>query len=139
MCHARLLICLLALAIPLQASAQGSLLLDPAKAPMTLKGGWINERTRQRNDLVIRIQAINPDGSFTGRADLYNADPQPLCKAIDQPILEGQLTDTLLRVRIQAMNPVTCPKLVLVLRTGGKKFLEGKGALGDTLWLDAPK
>jgi hypothetical protein len=135
--RAYVLICL-ALLLPLPSLAQAPLLLDPAKAPMTLRGAWVNDRTKQRNDLVLRIQAIKPDGSFTGRADLQNADPQALCKAMDQPILEGKLTDNLLRVRIQAMNPSACPKLVLVLRTGGERFLEGKGAEGHKFWLDAP-
>jgi hypothetical protein len=137
--RASMLICLALLVVPLITTAQAPLLIDPGKAPLTLKGGWINVRTQQKNDLVIRIQAINPDGSFSGRADLHNADSQALCKAIDQPILEGKLTDTLLRVRIQAMNPNACPKLVVVLRAGGQRFLEGKGAEGHTFWLDAPK
>jgi hypothetical protein len=134
-----LLICLAALLLPLPSLAEAQLLLDPAKAPMTLKGAWLHHRTGARNDIVIKIEAIQPDGTFTGRLDFYNSDPKAACKAMNEPLQEGKVTDTMLRVKAKAMNPNECPNFGLTFRTGGEKFLEGKTARNDKIWLDAPK
>ena len=134
-----LLLCLATLLLPVPALADEPLLLDPAKAPMTLKGAWIHHRTGARNDIVIRIEAIQPDGSFTGKLDFFNTDPKAACKVMNGPIEEGKVTGSLLRVKAKAMNPNECPNFGLTFRPGGEKWLEGKTARNDKIWLDAPK
>jgi hypothetical protein len=136
--RASLLICLALLALPLQAVAQVPLLLDPAKAPMTLKGGWIHYKTGARSDIVIKIESIQPDGSLAGKLDFYNVDKHAACKVFNGPIEEGKVTDKMLRVTADAENPNTCPKFRLKFMTGGEKFLEGSIPHGK-MWLDAPK
>ena len=133
-----LMLVLSTLLLPLPATAD-QLLLDLAAAPLTLKGAWIHNRTGARNDIVLRIEAIQPDGTFTGRLDFYNSHPKGACKAIDEPITEGRMTDAMLRVSAKVMNPNECPNFKLVFRTGGERYLEGKTARGDRIWLDAPK
>jgi hypothetical protein len=137
--RASMLICLALLAMPLVTMAQTQLLIDPAKAPLTLKGGWIHHRTGARNDIVVKIESLRPDGSFTGKLDFYNSDPKAACKVMDGPLEEGKMTDTMLRVKAKAMNPNECPNFGLTFRTGGEKFLEGKTTRNDKIWLDAPK
>jgi hypothetical protein len=134
-----LLICLSLLALPLAPLAQGPMLLDPAKAPMTLKGGWIHQKTGDKNDLVIKIEAIQPDGTFTGRIDFYNTYKAAACKLVNEPIKEGKVTDKTLRVVAEGPNPNTCPKMVLIFNPGSAKFLEGQMQQGHKMWLDAPK
>lgn len=121
------------------ALAQAPLLIDPVKVPMTLKGAWIHHRTGDRNDIVIRIESMQPDGSFTGKLDFHNTNPQSACKVINGTITEGKVTDRLLRVRAEAINPNACPNFALVFRSGGARYLEGQTKFGDKIWIDAPK
>lgn len=131
---------LAALLLPVPSLAQAPLLLDPAKAPMTLKGSWIHHISGNKNDIVVRIEALKPDGTLTGRMDFYNAGgSQTVCKAINQPIKVGKVTDKMLRLVVSGDNPSACPNIVLVFNPGGEKFLEGKTLQGDKAWLDAPK
>lgn len=129
----------LALSLPVPAIAQAPLLIDPGKVPMTLKGAWIHHRTGDRNDIVIRIESMQPDGSFTGKLDFHNTNPQSACKVIGGTITEGRVTDRLLRVRAEAINPNACPNFGLTFRSGGERYLEGQTKFGDKTWIDAPK
>ncbi|MDZ7651065.1 MAG: hypothetical protein U5L03_00080 [Burkholderiaceae bacterium] len=137
--RASMLICLALLAVPLVTMGQAPLLINPDKAPLTLKGGWIHHKTGQRSDLVIRIEAIQPDGTFTGRLDYFNVFPAAACKAIDAPIKEGKVTDKMFKAVVEGQNPGACPLIAIVLRPGGEKWLEGQSKYGDKTWLDAPK
>jgi hypothetical protein len=130
---------LAALLLPIPSLGQAPLLLDPAKAPMTLKGGWIHHKTGDKNDLVIKIEAIQPDGTFTGRIDFYNTYKSAACKLVNEPIKEGKVTEKTLRVVAEGPNPNTCPKMVLIFNPGSAKFLEGQMQQGHKMWLDAPK
>lgn len=137
------LICMTSWLLPLGSYAQTPLLLDPAKAPMTLKGGWIHAKTGDISDIVLKIESIQPDGTVKGRLDFYNKFKHAACKAIDEPLKTGKVTADSLTVVADGGPPNVCGDLTLVFRRGSDKFLEGKtrsekGA-GFKMWLDAPK
>jgi hypothetical protein len=130
---------LAALLLPIPSLAQAPLLIDPAKVPVTLKGGWTHHKTGQKSDMAIKIEAVQPDGTFTGRIDFYNTYSMAACKLVNEPIKEGKVTDKLLRVVAEGPNPNTCPRMVLIFHPGSTKFLEGQMQVGHKMWLDAPK
>jgi len=140
-----LVVLLASFLLPVHSLAQAPLLLDPAKAPMTLKGGWIHKRTGNKSDIVVKIEKMQPDGTFTGRLDFYNMQKKSFCKAIDEPIKEGKVTADSLKVVADGGSSSTCGNLILVFKRGTEKFLEGgtqsdvgQGGSGHKMWLDAP-
>lgn len=138
-----LLICLALLAPPLLAAAQGPLLIDPARVPVTLKGGWIHPNPKiGQSPLALKIEAMQPDGSFTGKLDFLSNQATGACRAVNQPIKEGKVTDKTLRVVAYGGAPSVCGHLYLVFHPGSKHFLEGRvktdTTSGAPMWLDAP-
>lgn len=138
-----LLVCMTAWLSPVGLFAQSPLLLDPAKAPMTLKGGWIHHKTGDVSEIVVKIESIQPDGTVKGRLDFYNKFKHAACKAINEPFKTGKVTADSLTVVADGGPPNVCGDLTLVFRRGSDKFLEGKVksevSSGAKMWLDAPK
>lgn len=139
-----LLVCLALFALPLLAAAQGPLLIDPARVPVTLKGGWIHPHPQiGQSQLALKIETMQPDGSFTGKLDFLSNQATGACRAVNQPIKEGKVTDRMLRVVAYGGAPNVCGNLYLVFHPGSKHFLEGRVKTdtsgGAPMWLDAPK
>ncbi len=140
MLRRRLLLTLLSLMVPLASYAQTPLLLDPAQAPITLKGGW--KKRNNGGDIVVRIEAIEPDASFEGRLDFYNQRSN-YCQAENEPIKEGRITADTLTVKAVGGAPTVCGLMTLVFRRGARRFLEGtlqtEASSGARMWLREPK
>jgi hypothetical protein len=133
-------------ALPLLAQSQ--LLIEPSQAPITLKGRWEAKRGvagggGSSGQIVLKISKVNPDGTFEGRLD-FGAGERGLCKANNEPIVEGRITSNSIKVVASGGPPSTCGMLTLDFKPGKEKWLEGRiksetGGRGAPMWLDAPK
>lgn len=130
------------------ALAQGALLIDPAQAPITLKGGWEKKQgpaghSGNRGDIMVKISKINPDGTFEGKLDFRNTGSTPWCRAADEPIQQGKITGNGIKLVANGGPATTCGLMTLDFRRGTEKWLEGKvkseAGGGSAMWLDAPK
>lgn len=136
------------LLVTLPLVAQSQLLIEPSQAPITLKGRWEAKRGAGggagfSGQIVVKISKINPDGTFEGRLDLQ-AGERGLCKAYDEPITEGRITASSIKVVASGGPPSICGLLTLEFKPGKEKWLEGRihseaGGRGAPMWLDAPK
>jgi hypothetical protein len=130
------------------ALAQGSLLLDPAQAPVTLKGGWEMKQGPaggggNRGEIVVKISKINPDGTFEGKFSFSSTGSTPWCRAVDEPIQQGKITANGIALVANGGPPTTCGLMTLNFRRGSEKWLVGRlkseAGGGTPMWLDAPK
>ena len=138
-----------ALLLAASASAQPPLLLDPAQAPITLKGGWERKGATSghkvtHGDIAVKISKINADGTFEGRLDFFTASATPWCRAVDEPIKEGRITAKGLTVVANGGPPTVCGLMTLEFKRGTDKYLQGRfkseaAGAGVPIWLDAPK
>jgi hypothetical protein len=137
-----------ALFVATSAYAQGTLLIEPSQAPMTLKGGWEKKQgpaghSGNRGNIAVKISKINPDGSFEGKLDFTSTGSQPWCRAADEPIQQGQITDNGIKVVANGGPATTCGLMTLEFRRGTEKYLQGRvkseAGGGSPMWLDAPR
>ena len=129
------------------AVAQPALLLDPSRAPITLKGGWEQKQgsagggAANSGDVVVKISKINPDGSFEGRLDFYTSGRW--CRAADEPIKEGRITAKTISLVANGGPPATCGMMTFEFRPGKDKWMQGRlkseAGGGAPMWLNAPK
>lgn len=128
--------------------AQGTLLIQPSQAPITLKGGWEMKQGPaggggNRGAIVVKISRINPDGTFGGKFDFTSTGNQPWCRADNEPIQQGKITANGLRLVGNGGPVATCGLMTLEFRRGTEKYLQGKvkseAGGGSPMWLDAPK
>jgi hypothetical protein len=86
---------------------------------------------------------VQPDGSFTGTLDFYSKQAIGSCRAVNEPLKEGKVTDKMLRVVANGGPPHVCGNVYLVFHPGTRHFLEGRVRTdrggGAPMWLDAPK
>lgn len=141
---ASLLVTALLLAFP--AVSQSQLLIDPAQAPITLKGGWqqkagVGGSAAHSGDIAVKIAKINPDGTFEGKLDFFS--PGKWCKAMNEPIKEGRITKNSITVVADGGPKATCGLLTLEFRRGQEKWLQGRvkseAGGGAAMWLNEPK
>ena len=130
--------------LTLSSIAETPLLIDPAKAPITLKGGWRAKRPAggvANGDMAVRISKIGADGSFEGKLDFLG--PISYCKANDEPITEGRVLKDGLRVVANGGPRTICGTMTLEFHRGKEKFLVGKvqseAGSGAHMWLNAPE
>jgi len=95
--HRTVMLILGSLLVATSAYAQGTLLIEPSQAPITLKGGWEKKQgpaggSGNRGEIVVKISKINPDGSFEGKFDFTSTGSQPWCRAANEPIQQGKIT-----------------------------------------------
>jgi len=136
------------LLVATSAFAQGTLLIEPSQAPITLRGGWEKKQgpaghSGNRGDIVVKISKINPDGSFEGKFDFTNTGSQPWCRAADEPIQQGKITANGIKLVGNGGPPTTCGLMTLEFRRGTEKYLQGRikseAGGGTPMWLDTPK
>jgi hypothetical protein len=143
-----IVVSLAVLLMGVSAYGQSKLLLDPAQAPITLRGGWEKKQgpaghSGNHGDIAVKISKINPDGTFEGRLDFFSSSAQPWCRAVDEPIKEGRITAKGLTFVASGGPPATCGMMTLDFRLGQVKYLQGRvkseAGGGSSMWLDAPK
>ena len=136
------------LLVATSAYAQGTLLIEPSQAPITLKGGWEKKQgpaghSGNRGDIVVKISKINPDGSFEGKFDFTSTGSQPWCRAADELIQQGKITANGIKLVGNGGPATTCGLMTLEFRRGTEKYLQGRvkseAGGGSPMWLDAPR
>jgi hypothetical protein len=136
------------LVVATSAYAQGTLLIEPSQAPITLKGGWEMKQGPAggggtRGSIVVKILKINPDGTFEGKLDFTSTGSQPWCRANDESIQQGRIGPNGIRLVANGGPATTCGLMTLEFRRGTEKYLQGRlkseAGGGTPMWLDAPK
>lgn len=127
--------------------AQGTLLIEPSRAPITLKGGWeqkkgVSGSSANRGDILVKISKINPDGTFEGKLDFYS--PGRWCRAVGEPIQQGRITAKGITLVANGGPATVCGMMTLEFRRGTEKYLQGRvkseaESHGAPMWLDEPK
>lgn len=130
------------------AFAQGTLLIEPSRAPITLKGGWEMKQgpaggSGNRGEIVVKISKINPDGTFEGKFSFSSTGNLPFCRAVDEPIQKGRITANGIALVANGAPATTCGLMTLNFRRGNEKWLQGRirteAGGGSPMWLDEPK